>query len=47
MYDPLPTVKYYQYYYGSGSDKEFIPVTEDKETLTVIYLQTNLYTTIN
>ena len=38
MYDPLPTVKYYQYYYGSGSDKEFIPVTEDKETLTELFV---------
>ena len=38
MYDPLPTVKYYQYYYGSGSDKEFIPVTENKETLAELFV---------
>lgn len=38
MYDPHPKVKYYQYYYGSGSDKEFIPVTENKETLTELFV---------
>ena len=38
MYDPLPTVKYYQYYYGSGSDKEFIPVTENKKTLAELFV---------
>ena len=38
MYDPHPKVKYYQYYYGSGSDKEFIPVTENKEILTELFV---------
>ena len=38
MYDPLPMTKYYQYYYDSGSDKDFIPLTENKETLTELFV---------
>lgn len=41
MYNPHPQVKYYQYYYGSGSDKEFVPVSEDKETLTNLFVCEN------
>lgn len=38
LYNPEPTRSFYEYYYGTDEEKEFIPVNENKQTINELFV---------